>query len=385
MYAIALKMLIEDRAKFLGMVMSLSFSALIITQQAAIFIGVMRRTYATITDTPQADIWVMDRNIQFIDDISPLRSTELYRIRSIDGVAWAMPFYKGLIRARLSNGQFQTCNLIGIDDATLIGGPHTMLQGRIQDLRAPDAIIVNKVGADDKLAQNQGTNKPKRPLMIGEQLELNDSRATVVGICDVTRTFQSQPVIYTTYNRALKYAPYERKRLSFILVKAEKGVSVEDLCKKITKLTNFATYSKKGFEKLTINYYLTRTGIPINFGLAILLGLLVGAAVTGQIFYNFVTENLKYLGLFSLMGAQRELLAKMTLVQALWIAFLGWGIGSGSGALLGFLTRNTELSFYLPWQLFIATGIAMLSICMAVSLLCIRRIYNIELGILFKT
>ena len=65
----------------------------------------------------------MDRNIQFIDDVSPLRSTELYRIRSIEGVAWAMPFYKGLIRARLTNGQFQTCNLIGIDDATLIGGP----------------------------------------------------------------------------------------------------------------------------------------------------------------------------------------------------------------------------------------------------------------------
>ena len=385
MYAIALKMLIEDRAKFFGMVISLSFSALIITQQAAIFIGLMRRTYATITDTPQADIWVMDRNIQFIDDVSPLRSTELYRIRSIEGVAWAMPFYKGLIRARLTNGQFQTCNLIGIDDATLIGGPHTMLQGKIEDLRAPDAIIVNKVGAADKLAQNQGYGKPKRPLMVGEQLELNDSRATVVGICDVTRTFQSQPVIYTTYNRALKYAPYERKRLSFILVKAEKGVSPVELCKKITKLTNFATYTKKGFEQLTINYYLTRTGIPINFGLAILLGLLVGAAVTGQIFFNFVTENLKYLGLFSLMGAQRELLAKMTIIQALWIAFLGWGIGSGAGALLGFLTRNTELSFHLPWQLFLATGFAMFAICITVSLVCIRRIYNIELGILFKT
>ena len=98
-----------------------------------------------------------------------------------------------------------------------------MLQGKIEDLRAPDAIIVNKVGAADKLAQNQGYGKSKRPLMVGEQLELNDSSATVVGICDVTRTFQSQPVIYTTYNRALKYAPYERKRLSFILVKAKKA------------------------------------------------------------------------------------------------------------------------------------------------------------------
>jgi len=60
MYKIALKMLIEDRAKFIGMVLSLSFSALIITQQASIFVGIMMRTYGTITDTPQAEIWVMD-------------------------------------------------------------------------------------------------------------------------------------------------------------------------------------------------------------------------------------------------------------------------------------------------------------------------------------
>lgn len=385
MYGIALKMLIEDRAKFLGMVLSLSFSGLIITQQAAIFIGLMRRTYALISDTPQADVWVMDPNIQFVDDVTPLRSTELYRIRCIDGVEWAMPMYKGLIRASLSNGQFQTCNVIGIDDATLIGGPHTMLEGRVEDLRAPDAIIVNKIGALDKLARKQEAGKPKRPLMVGEALEINDRRAVVVGICDVTRTFQSQPVVYTTYNRALKYAPYERKRLSFILVKAKKNISPKELCNKIKRVTSFAAYTTEEFERLTIDYYLNNTGIPLNFGLAVFLGLLVGAAVTGQIFFNFVTENLKYLGLFSLMGAQPEVLAKMTMLQAIWIAFLGWGIGSGTGALIGFLTRKTDLSFHLPWQLFIGTGFIMLMICISVALICIRRIYKIQLGTLFKT
>jgi putative ABC transport system permease protein len=40
----------------------------------------------------------MNPKVQFIDDIKPLRDTELYRVRSIEGVKWAVLLYKGLIK-----------------------------------------------------------------------------------------------------------------------------------------------------------------------------------------------------------------------------------------------------------------------------------------------
>ena len=132
---LALKILIGDRAKFIGIVLGLSFASFIIVQQAAIFIGLMARTYGFITDTSQPDIWVMDKKVRFIDDIKPLRATQLLRVRGIEGVNWAVPFYKGLLKARLRNGNFQICNVIGIDQATLIGGPPVMLEGKVVDLR----------------------------------------------------------------------------------------------------------------------------------------------------------------------------------------------------------------------------------------------------------
>lgn len=384
MYRIALKMLIEDTAKYIGLILSLSFSALIITQQAAIFTGIMRRTYSTIYDTPQADIWVMDPNVRYVDDILPMRYSELYRVRSIAGIQWAVPYYKGLIRARMADGRFQTCILIGIDDNTLIGGPPIMLEGNLEDLRWPDAIVVNIVGASDKLAHNQGTDKPLVPLHVGEQLELNDRRANVVGICDITRPFLEQPVIFTTYLRATSWSPYERKELSFIIVKSDGTVPPKELCKKIAATTGLAAYTQEDFETITLDYYLKYTGIPINFGLAVFLGMLIGAAIAGQIFYNFVSDNIKYLALFSIMGAQRELLAKMTFLQALWVAVLGWGIGTGLAALIGFLTRHTTLSFYLSWQLFLGTGIIIFFICFMASIISIAKIYRIELATIFK-
>jgi len=60
MYRIALKMLMGDRAKYLGIIMGLTFASLLITQQMAIFVGPIIRTYGTLSDVGLPDIWVMN-------------------------------------------------------------------------------------------------------------------------------------------------------------------------------------------------------------------------------------------------------------------------------------------------------------------------------------
>src|SRR5215217_1170063 len=250
---VAIKMLVGDRAKYLGIIMGLTFASLLITQQLAIFVGLMTRTFGAISDVGLPDVWVMDPKVQFIDDIKPLQDTQLLRVRGISGVEWAVPLYKGLLKARLSNGNFQTCNVFGLDDATLIGGPPAMVQGKLEDLRRSEAVIVDDVGAVGKLA-HVNADGSTTPLKIGDTLELNDHRAVVVGICSVSRTFQSQPVVYTTYSRATTFAPRERKLLSFVLVKAKPGVEPAALCSRITQLTGLAAYTREGFKKLTWMY-----------------------------------------------------------------------------------------------------------------------------------
>jgi putative ABC transport system permease protein len=384
MYRISLQMLTHDRAKFLAIVISLSFSALIITQQAAIFFGLIMRTYSTITDASQADIWVVDPGVQMIDDVKPLRETDLYRVRSVEGVAWAVPFFRGLIRAKLSDGHFQTCVLLGIDDATFIGGPSTLASGTIVDLRNPDAIIIDDYETRDKLAIQEKGTKEKRAMRIGDILEINDKRAIVAGTASIAKPFLTQPVIYTTYKRALSYVPFERKQLSFILVRPVPSLSAQEVCKTITKTTGLLALTSYEFKQKTMRYYLENTGIPLNFGIAIALGIFIGAALAGQIFFNFTSDALPYLGLLSLMGASKRLLAKMTLLQAAWVAFLGWNIGSGAAALMGYCFSNTQLSFYMPLELYLATGAIIFIMCMITAFISISRIYRADLGEIFK-
>jgi putative ABC transport system permease protein len=385
MYSIALKMLIGDRGKYLGIIMGLTFASLLITQQSAIFTGLMTRTYGFITDTSQPDVWVMDPKVQFIDDIKPLQDTELFRVRGVDGVEWAVPLYKGLLKARLEDGNFQICNVYGLDDATLVGGPPVMVQGSLSDLRRQDAIIVNDVGANTRLAR-----RPKEPggrptpLKVGDILEINDHRAVVVGICQVTRTFQSQPVIYTTYTRATTFAPRERKLLSFILVKAKEGQDPKALRERIADRTGLAAYTAQEFKDLTYNFFMKNTGIPINFGIAVGLGFLIGTAIAGQTFYNFTLENLRYFGTLKAMGATNGILLRMILLQALMVGAIGYGLGVGGASLFGLAMRGTELAFRLTRELLYISAGAIVIIIVFSAVISIYKVMRLEPAIVFK-
>jgi putative ABC transport system permease protein len=382
---IAIKMLMGDRGKYLGIVMGLTFASLIMTQQPAIFLGLMSRSYSFISDVGLPDIWVMDEKVQFVDDIKPLQDTELYRVRGISGVEWAMPMYKGLLKARLADGTFQTCIVVGLDDATLIGGPPVMLEGRIDDLRRSDGVIVDIDGAKDRLGKPSPTPGGKPiPLQVGDNMELNDHRAIVVGIAKVTRTFQSQPVVYTTYSRAKNYAPKERKLLSFVLVKAKPGQDLAELTRRIRATTGLAAYTREEFKTLTYEYFMKNTGIPINFGISVLLGFIVGAAIAGQTFYNFTLENLRQFGVLKAMGTSNWVLLRMILLQAVLVGTIGYGLGVGLTALFGYLMRNSILAFKFPWQLLMFSGAGVSLICVFAALVSIIKVIRLEPAIVFK-
>ena len=383
MNLIALKMLVGDRAKYLGIIMGLTFASLLITQQMAIFIGLITRTYSSISDLGLPDIWVTDPQVQFIDDIKPMQDTQLLRVRGVDGVLWAMPLYKGNIRARLGDGTFQNCIVMGLDDATLIGGPPEMLSGRLEDLRRAEAVIVDETGAADKLAKI-GPEGKKRPLKVGDTMELNDHRAVVVGICRVGRTWSSQPVCYTTYTRATTFAPQERRLLSFILVKARPGVPLQTLCDRIHSITGLGAFSQHDFIRKTRNYFMEKTGIPINFGIAVVLGFVVGTAIAGQTFYNFTLDNLRYFGALKAMGAGTALLLRMILIQSVLVGCIGYGLGVGIASFIGWAARHGELAFLLPWWQLVLTAVAVLLICIIAALISMRKVIRLEPAIVFK-
>ena len=105
MLDLALKMLLGDRAKYIMLISGLTFASLLMTEQAAIFCGIMQWSGSTL-DNVGAPIWVVDPMVEQVNDIEALRDTDLNRVRSVEGVAWAAPFYQGMVRTRMRDGSF---------------------------------------------------------------------------------------------------------------------------------------------------------------------------------------------------------------------------------------------------------------------------------------
>lgn len=120
--------------------------------------------------------------------------------------------------------------------------------------------------------------------------------------------------------------------LSFVLAAPEAGVSSEQAADEIEKRTGLQAQTRDEFIWTTIWYYISRPGIPVNFGMTVLLGFLVGTAIAGQTFYLFTIDNLRQFGTLKAMGLSNPRIIGMILLQALLLGLIGYGLGAGPPA-----------------------------------------------------
>lgn len=384
MIRIAIQMLIGDRAKYFALIVGLSAASLLTTQQVSIFLGYMTRTWAFIDDTWAPDVWVMNPQLQFTDDHKRMVETMPERVRGVAGVKWAAPMFKGFLQARLNDGHEEECTLIGLDDATLIGGPPLLGSAKLEALRGADSVVVDAREADSRLAHKDAQGRIVAPLKIGDAFEINDHQVHVVGFCKIKRPFFWEPVIYSSYSLAKVVSPPERRMLTYVLVKAQEGVSPRELCRRIAAATGQQALSGDEFRRLTATYVVDQTGIAINFGIAVLLAFIIGTAIAGQTFYSFTLDNLRQFGALKAMGASNRQLLKMVLTQAAVVGAIGYGLGVGGAAIFGQLVGDGGLAFKLPWQLLVANSGVIAVACMVPALLAMRKVMRLEPSVVFR-
>jgi len=381
MNLIALKMLTGDRLRYVSLVAGLAFAAMLVTQQLSIFSGFSLQMGVWIRETAVADLWCMDEQVNFTDDFKPVPQTRLSRIRGIAGVAWATPMYKGYMPVQLSDGTLVLCRIIGLDDATLLGAPPQMVQGKVDDLRRDKAVFINTRQAASTLSK---TRSGGVPLKMGDRISINDHDAVVAGTYSASREFFWDPVIYTTFSRAISWAPPQRKMLTYVLVKAKPGQDVNELAQRIEATTGLGVYTNDQMDRKTTGDLLARTGILVNFGITTALGFVIGVLISGQTFYMFIIDNLRYFAVLKALGTTNGRIVRMVFVQTACVGLIGYGIGAGAASIAGLLFGRIGLAFQMPWQVPVVSAFAIIVCCGGAALLSLTRVMRLEAGIVFR-
>lgn len=377
MMSVAFKMLIGNRAAFIGVIFGIFLAILLITQQSAIYLGLVSRSYRLVTTVSLPNIWVIDPATEGEDLIRAMPKNYLEYIKSIPGIEWAVPInYLGL-PVTTSSGLFKVAEVYGIDDATLIGAPE-LVSGNLQDLYREGGVIIDSNSANDLLATilPDGT---KKPLVLGDRLEINGHEAVIVGIGNIIPGFFPQPIIFATSSQIEKYSGSDR--IQYIAAKTRKDADVKEILRQINTQANVLGITRDQMASRMAHHFL-KTGILINYGISVGLALIIGFSISGQIFYITTIHNISYYALIKALGGSEKMILHMIWFQAVIVAFIGYILGTGATLLWGLAIKDTTLTFEFPWQLLIFTGIFALVICIFIASLSIKKVFRLDPHIL---
>ena len=134
-------------------------------------------------------------------------------------------------------------------------------------------------------------------------------------------------------------------RISFILAKQEPLVDVNSVCQLINHYSELHALTREEFRAQIRDFFL-KTGILINFGLSVLLGIIIGFSIAGQIFYMMTLDNTVYYALIKAVEGTKKMLLQMIIFQAAVVGIIGYALGIGVTVLWGYAIQDTSLLFY---------------------------------------
>jgi putative ABC transport system permease protein len=365
---LAYKLLVNDRAKFVTLLVGISFSVFLMIMMLSMFAGVLNRASSTVINIG-AKIWVMDPAVNNVSSSIGLPDYTLDAVRSMQGVKYAVPLFTGGALVKLEDGTYQPVTVIGLDDSSLFGRP-AMAEGRIEDIYAENSFIAVRDSEFSKLGN------PSR----GTTFELNDHRGVIVGTAQATTSsLFGIPTLYTTYYRAIQYIPNPRYTISYVLVEPKSVADIKRIQRQVKSL-GYLALTREQFQQKISNFYIFQTGLGMNIMLMTSISFIVGLSISGQTFYTFVLENIDKFGALKAIGTSGRVLILMILFQATFTALTGYGLGIGLCTLAMTLAkmRLPDYAAMLTYQnLLLALGMVVI-IAGFSSYIGVRRVLRIE-------
>src|SRR5207302_4699116 len=124
-------------------------------------------------------------------------------------------------------------------------------------------------------------------------------------------------------------------------------------------------------------YWLTKTKGGVALGYAAVLGLLVGAVVTGQTLYGATAAQLREYAVLWALGIPVRRMAALVLAQAFWVGVAGVALALPTIFLVAGGAKLLGLLMLLPLWLLAATGVVTMLMALASSVAGLRSLRRI--------
>ena len=370
---LAQRNLFHDRVRLAVTLTGIVFSVVLIVVQLGLFIGFTTAT-SNLINHSGADLWITSKNVPYIEQGVPFSERKLNQVRAVAGVADAQKLIARWTQWKRHDGGEESVQIVGFNVDGGMERPWNLVEGRVEDLKSPDAIIL-----DELYKQKLGVAR------VGELFEIGGHRARVVGFTRGIRSFTTSPYVFTSFKNAQNYTRVREDQTMFILVKVAPEANLEQVRRSLLdSVKDVEVYTTGEFSRMTTFYWMFTTGAGVAVLIAAVLGLVVGFVVVAQTIYATTMDHIREYGTLKAMGAPNSYVYKVIMKQAAISAVIGYGLGMIVSIFVVRASQEGGAAILMPAPMAIGMFFLTLAMCVGAGLVSISKVTRIDPAMVFK-
>jgi putative ABC transport system permease protein len=368
----AIKFILYDKAKSIGVLFGVIVSIFLIGQQLGIF-TFMTSAMSTLVSNNKQYIWVVDEKTTNVNALIALDVRIGKELESIPGVRRVNPIVIAGAAARFENGKSSGITLIGSLAPDFRGGPWNIFKGS-KELMVNEGAVITEYFDRKSLGS----------ALVGDFFEINGKKVYIAGNTRGIRGFGSGAFGFTTIERARYLANFPKNKASAFLVEWKSG-QMEEVIQTINRTVNGVhAWQSEDFANETVSTILRSNGIAFSVGTLIIFALVSGFTIIGLTLYSAAVDRIRDYGTLKAIGATNSYLRRLILLQATLFSITGFIIGYGliEGFRQGLAVAGTI--FFLTIEMKVSLFLITFLIAVGGSLFAIARISKLEPAQVFR-
>ena len=211
---LAQRNLFHDKVRLTVTLTGIVFAVVLIVVELGLFFG-FTVTTSNLIDHAGADLWVTSPKVPYVEMGVPFSERKLNQIRAVPGVGDAQKLVAQWTQWKLHDGSQESIQIVGSNPDSQLGRPWNLVEGRAEDLKDPDAVILDEI-----YKKKLGVTR------VGEVFEVRGHRARVVGFTRGIRSFTTSPYVFSTFKHGQDFTSMKEDQTTYILVKAAPGADL---------------------------------------------------------------------------------------------------------------------------------------------------------------
>jgi putative ABC transport system permease protein len=373
MVSLARKNLLHDRMRSAITIAGVAFAVTLVLVQVGLFMGLLDKATTTI-EHGSADIWVTSRETPNVDFAHTFPETTVLRVRGVPGVERADNLIIAFMNIQLPSGAEEGCLVYALEDFEAWNLPWSVDGGQVRDLRRGMYILMDR-SAERRFG----------PFSAGDYREILGRRFKIIGSTSGAASFTTAPIVFMDYHRAQELNQLLLNRTSYVLVKAAPGADVQAVAAAIHRITPYNdVYTRAEWAARSRRYWVVSTGLGMNMGVTVFLGVLVGIVVVAQTLYTSAVEHVKEFGTVKAIGGSDWDIYRILAEQAAIAAVVGFALGAALSYALRPVMAKLYLNVLVSPQFALAVFAGTVAMCLGAAVFSFRRVAGIDPALVFR-